>query len=83
MATDTPLIRGTHVHEWGEVEQARFTGNPYRPCKGCHQITLDLDEDEDEDTLGPCGCVDYHYADCDTRTGAISYDDDPYENERW
>ena len=26
-------------------------------------------EDEGDGTLGPCGCSDYHYADCPTRTG--------------
>jgi hypothetical protein len=25
-----------------------------------------------EDTLGPCGCVDYHMADCPLRTDSIS-----------
>lgn len=24
---------------------------------------------EDDETLGPCGCTDYHMADCPTRTG--------------
>lgn len=23
----------------------------------------------DDETLGPCGCVDYHMSDCPTRTG--------------
>jgi hypothetical protein len=38
------------IHEWGPVQQARFTGNPYRPCviPGCREISLDLfDEEED------------------------------------
>jgi hypothetical protein len=41
-----------HEHEWGEVEQAIFTGNPYRRCKvyGCNQITLDIDNDYEEDS---------------------------------
>ena len=83
MATDTPLIRGTHVHEWGEVEIAVFTGNPHRKCKHCRVITLDLDDDVDE-SLGSCGCTDYHMADCPTRSPRIDdYEDDPYENERW
>jgi hypothetical protein len=41
-----------HEHEWGEVEQAIFTGNPHRKCKvyGCNQITLDIDDyDPEED----------------------------------
>jgi hypothetical protein len=60
-----------HTHEWGEVEQAIFTGNPYRRCKvyGCNQITLDIDGPEEDETLGSCGCTDYHMADCPTRTG--------------
>jgi len=38
-------------HEWGEVEYARFTGNPHRKCKvyGCSAITLDLDDDDAEE----------------------------------
>ncbi len=36
-------------HVWGDVEIARFTGNPYRRCKvdGCNFISLDLDEEEE------------------------------------
>lgn len=36
------------------------------------------------DTLGPCGCTDYHMADCPTRTGyadamsAAEYDVDDW-----
>ena len=72
-----------HVHEWGDVEEARFTGNPHRKCKGCREITMDLDTDDDG-VLGSCGCVDYHYADCPTRQPVIDdYEDDPYDNERW
>lgn len=37
---------------------------------------------EDDDTLGPCGCTDYHMADCPLRTGSSDYGDwddhDPY-----
>jgi len=28
-----------------------------------------LPAEDDDDTLGPCGCTDYHMADCPTRTG--------------
>jgi hypothetical protein len=28
-----------------------------------------IPDDDHDDTLGPCGCVDYHMADCPTRTG--------------
>lgn len=35
-----------------------------------------------EDTLGPCGCTDYHLADCDLMTGAFDWpygeDEDDY-----
>lgn len=76
----------THIHEWkDEVEISRFAGNPHRKCKvdGCHFITLDIADDESHE-LGSCGCVDYHYADCPTRSPQIDdYDDDPYDNERW
>lgn len=30
--------------------------------------------ERDDDTLGPCGCTDYHMADCDLVTGGSSYD---------
>lgn len=33
----------------------------------------------DDETLGPCGCVDYHVADCPLRTAdsdVVSYWDD-------
>ena len=44
----------------------------------CKQGDADLhaakgDEDEADDTLGPCGCTDYHMADCPTRTGGTGY----------
>lgn len=72
-----------HEHEWSEVRHARFTGNPHRFCNGCGEVTLDLEDDEPE-TLGSCGCTDYHMADCPTRQPAIDdYEDDPYDNERW
>lgn len=36
-------------------------------------------EQREDDTLGPCGCVDYHMADCDLKTGGsvIFTGDDP------
>ena len=30
---------------------------------------VDTNATPDDDTLGACGCVDYHMADCPTRTG--------------
>lgn len=40
----------------------------------------------DPDALGPCGCHDYHLADCPTRTAghdlASAADWDPYGDER-
>lgn len=36
-------------HEFGDMELARFTGNPHRRCKFCGFVTLDLDEDEGEE----------------------------------
>ncbi len=41
-----------HEHVYGEVEHARFTGNPHRKCQFpfCKHFSLDLSEDdEDED----------------------------------
>lgn len=39
----------------------------------------------DDGTLGSCGCVDYHYADCPIRTSHYSPDelDDWYESDKW
>jgi len=31
----------------------------------------------DDDTLGPCGCTDYHMADCNLITDRFSYDEPP------
>ena len=34
--------------------------------------------------LGPCGCIDYHYADCPLREPPQGDDPpDPYEDEDW
>lgn len=43
--------------------------------------------DEDE-TLGACGCTDYHMADCSTRTGGTGYtladlDEMDPQGDRW
>ena len=36
------------------------------------------------DTLGPCGCIDYHYADCPTINPAPDpRDDDEYWEMYW
>lgn len=46
------------------------------------EITGEENDDYD-DTLGPCGCVDYHYADCPLRDYTQgSYYDEPYD-EAW
>lgn len=37
-------------------------------CEACESLNCRCD-----DTLGPCGCVDYHYADCPTRGGYEEY----------
>lgn len=34
--------------------------------------------EEVDDTLGPCGCTDYHLADCPTRTGGAGMTSDDY-----
>ena len=68
-------------HDWSEVRHARFTGNPHRFCNQCGDITLDLDDDDG--SLGPCGCIDYHYADCPTRGGVVANDYDPEYDEPW
>jgi len=37
-----------------------------------------LPAEDDDDTLGACGCRDYHAADCPTRTGGSGMDADAY-----
>jgi len=37
--------------------------------------------ERDPDALGPCGCTDYHMADCPTRDA--HYDDAPEPDEDW
>lgn len=39
-----------HSHQWGPVEESRFTGNPHRKCQfpGCKAITDDLEGDDNE-----------------------------------
>lgn len=34
--------------------------------------------DTDNDTLGPCGCTDYHMSDCPTRGGSVAPADDDW-----
>ena len=42
------------------------------------------EEVDDDHTLGACGCIDYHYADCPTRQGGTGYGDEfDYEEESW
>jgi len=60
-----------------------------------HEVEVDAavadDQDErneDDYTLGPCGCTDYHMADCPIRTGDgydDPYDADPFDLDdgRW
>lgn len=40
---------GDHVHHWGPIERAPFTGNPHRRCLYCLVITLDLADEEESD----------------------------------
>lgn len=37
----------------------------------------------DEDTLGPCGCTDYHLADCPLVTGRDYPPDADYDGPMW
>lgn len=50
------------------------------------EVTTMPNPNLDPDALGPCGCIDYHMADCPLRTGSIDsyyqdYDRDPYYDE--
>ena len=38
-------------------------------------------EADDDGSLGSCGCIDYHYADCDTRLGASNGYDAEYQED--
>lgn len=42
------VVSCEHEHQWGEVELARFTGNPHRKCQvpGCKELTMDWGDDE-------------------------------------
>jgi hypothetical protein len=42
-----------------------------------------LDPSSDYGPLGPCGCNDYHYADCPTRTGYSDDPPEPHDDEDW
>lgn len=35
----------------------------------------------EDGTLGPCGCIDYHMADCDLMTGGSQYPPEPNDDE--
>lgn len=36
-------------HEWGPVETSRLAGTPFRHCKNCFFVSLDLNDDPDYD----------------------------------
>ena len=47
-----------------------------------------IDDEEEHEKLGPCGCSDYHMADCPTRTGEGTMTKDDYldiysNNDDW
>lgn len=49
---------------------------------------MNSDPPDEQHALGPCGCIDYHYADCPTRAGITESMDPPdpdwqYEDEDW
>jgi len=75
-----------HEHKWGDLERSRFSGMVLRRCKvvGCDIVNALDDDDYESDTLGSCGCIDYHYADCPTRQGGTGYGDEfDYEEENY
>lgn len=41
------------------------------------------DDTEDDYALGPCGCTDYHLADCDLLTGGSQYEPAQAEDGFW
>ena len=45
------------------------------------EMALVEDEEEASDTLGPCGCTDYHMADCSVVTGDYGEADDRWWEE--
>jgi len=38
-------------------------------CPQCTPLSWEERRAQDDETLGPCGCTDYHMSDCPTRTG--------------
>lgn len=49
-------------------------------CTDCGEIDVnpEIHDCEPNETLGSCGCVDYHYSDCPIRTGGSSMTMDDY-----
>ena len=65
---------------------------------GCHNTAVEVKDGrfwcalhvppiEDEFTLGPCGCTDYHMADCPLRTASADFEsnwvNNVYNDEEW
>lgn len=51
-----------------EADSPRFDRSQFYAATEWH-VPREDESTGDIDVLGPCGCVDYHYSDCPTRTG--------------
>jgi hypothetical protein len=43
------------------------------------EILALIEDEEEHETLGPCGCSDYHMADCSVRTAQFDDDHERYD----
>ncbi len=64
------LLEGTNKHDknglHGIIDEVIADAFKYGYTQG--RTDIPLTEDVDEFTLGPCGCTDYHMADCPLMT---------------
>ena len=93
----TPITGNHTYNEWEEivrphvkrfaksvgVDPATLHGGRLAYSGQIHaMMEFDFDSPEpDDDTLGPCGCTDYHMADCPTRTDGWSTFDEYDERD--
>lgn len=71
-----------------QVDRASTPDPDAPPCTECGgglahypECALMLAERNAPDTLGPCGCTDYHMADCPTVTGPGTSDEEWYGDD--
>lgn len=96
----SPIVGEHTFHEWEEIVRpavVRFAntlgltelhGGRLAYSGEIHgMMEFDFDDPEVDETLGSCGCTDYHMADCPTRTDSFrpydptGFDFDPYDDQ--